>query len=165
MWCQELLCSACTDGNSCTTNWNKLFLQLIIISQDQLDKLGVALRNACRDDELDLVNKHNEYLLNLPKRVERKKWWKTHWKSAESFQKCWKDKVLGEQSSCSRDNRTSCHELAGWFHLFHSIYIFVSEKSNKLAGAFQTQKNPCRGSQAFSWLYDPKQKLLDYFCP
>ena len=25
--------------------------------QDQLDKLGVALRNACRDDELDLVNK------------------------------------------------------------------------------------------------------------
>ena len=36
---------------------------IIIISsqcdnhQDQLDKLGVALRNACRDDELDLVNK------------------------------------------------------------------------------------------------------------
>ena len=70
--------------------------------------------------------------------------------SAKSFKKCGKYKVLGEQSSCSRDHRTTCHELAGAFHFFHSIYIFVSEKSNELAGAFQTQKNPCRGSQAFN---------------
>ena len=42
---------------------------IIIISsqcdnhQDQLDKLGVALRNACRDDELDLVKKQTTNIL------------------------------------------------------------------------------------------------------
>ena len=40
-------------------------------SQDQLDKLGVALRNACRDDELDLVNQHNEIFRKVLKKSFR----------------------------------------------------------------------------------------------
>ena len=86
-------------GNNSPFNAIFLFFSL---SQDQLDKLGVALRNACRDDELDLVNKpmiyiideKQEWLLNLSKRKD-------------------KSLLLGEPSSCSWDNWTACHELAG----------------------------------------------------
>ena len=46
-------------GNNSPFNAIFLFFSL---SQDQLDKLGVALRNACRDDELDLVNKPIIYI-------------------------------------------------------------------------------------------------------
>ena len=45
------------------SSFNAIFL-FFSLSQDQLDKLGVALRNACRDDELDLVNKPIIYIIN-----------------------------------------------------------------------------------------------------
>ena len=43
---------------------NSPFDAFFSLSQDQLDKLGVALRNACRDDELDLVNKPMIYIID-----------------------------------------------------------------------------------------------------
>ena len=48
-------------GNN--SSFDAIFL-FFSLSQDQLDKLGVALRNACRDDELDLVNKPMIYIID-----------------------------------------------------------------------------------------------------